>query len=96
MTHNLEYETPPPRRKVPWDVVSLVVGLLGCPATIAATAFTHSLATMASCAAVAIGFSYFAQGWWKGRFYGQVGVILTLLWAPLLLVWSLIFLIRPL
>lgn len=78
-----------------WAASAFTVGLLGFPICFIATALTHSLVPDALGAAAALTYIHMGQRKWKGRLLGQTGVILTFLWAPLVLIWSVLFLIHP-
>jgi hypothetical protein len=85
-----------------WAVATFVIGLVGAPGCVGFTWIFHSVLPAANAligtaitSGIVIAFVFTTQSRWQGNRLGKVGLVLTLIWAPLFLVWSCIFIVSP-
>ena len=85
----LDYETPTRKPGSGWAICSLAIGLGGAPATLAMARLFEGRTPLVIGAAAALVFMCTTETRWRGHALGNVGAIVTLLWAPALLGLSL-------
>ncbi len=84
-----------------WSYLALNLGLFGLPASVLLFAYLDSLWPVALLSFASLCYIYLAQARFRPaaalpmRLSARIGVVLVLLWAPVLLVWSFIFIISP-
>src|SRR5438876_11261089 len=83
-----------------WGLMTFLVGVCGAPISILLVAAFGSFVPMILCSAAALAFIYQAQIRLKRpglprNTVGSIGIVLTFVWAPAFLVWSLFFWVSP-